>query len=71
MLLLASRKTNSFFFLSDLSVQKKWSAGLLQTTSSSLLWDVAEFRAVEKGLLSGRRSFFLVIWLSGSFETEC
>ena len=43
---------------------KKWSAGLLQTSPTPLLWDMAEFRAGEKGLLSDRRSFFLVIWLS-------
>ena len=58
----ASKKTNSSFF--RFIGPKKWSAGLLQTSPTPLLWDEAEFRAVEKGLLSGRRSFFLVIWLS-------
>ena len=58
----ASKKTNSSFF--RFIGPKKWSAGLLQTSPTPLLWDVAEFRAVEKGLLSDRRSFFLVIWLS-------
>ena len=71
---------NKLFSFSDLSVEKKiWPAGLFFThTPPPLGQDVAEFRAGEKGILSGQRSFFLAIWLSnvegwisGLFKTEC
>ena len=58
---------NKLFSFSDLSVEKKiWPAGLFFYTHPPppLGQDVAEFRAGEKGILSGQRSFFLAMWPS-------
>ena len=57
---------NKLFSFSDLSVEKKMVCGVFLHTSPppSLGQDLAEFRAGEKGKLSGQCSFFLVIWLS-------
>ena len=55
---------NKLFSFSDLSVEKKiWPAGLFFThiPPPPLGQDVAEFRAGEKGILSGQRSFFLAL----------
>ena len=55
---------NKLFSFSDLSVEKKiWPAGLFftHTPPPPLGQDVAEFRAGEKGILSGQRSFFLAL----------
>ena len=54
---------NKLFSFSDLSVEKKiWPAGLFFTPPPPPLGqDVAEFRAGEKGILSGQRSFFLAL----------
>ena len=53
---------NKLFSFSDLSVEKKiWPAGFFLHTPPTLGQDVAEFRAGEKGILSGQRSFFLAI----------
>ena len=43
---------------------KKMVCRVITDLPHTLLWDVAEFRVGEKGLLSGRRLFIRAIWLS-------
>ena len=58
---------NKILSFSDLSIEKeKCSEGFFYThpPPPPLGQDLAEFRAGEKGILSGQRSFILAIWPS-------
>ena len=56
---------NKILSFSDLSIKKKnVLRGFLHTSPPPLGQDLAEFRAGEKGILSGQRSFILAIWPS-------